>query len=136
MIGIPTQPLVRDPSRSPFRTLVVDDSAPLLERLCRLLDAQPLIELVGATQQGRKALQLAEALRPDLVLMDLNMPLVDGLQATTILYRQHRHIRVILMSIDGSPKAQTSAQALGAHGFIWKPRIQSDLMTEIHRAFK
>lgn len=128
-------PVVRDRMRSPFRTLVVDDSAFLLERLCRLLDAQPMIELIGTARQGLEALYLAEVLQPDLVLMDLNMPLLDGVHAAAMLRRRHRHLLVIIMSIDGSPEAQASARAHGAHGFVWQPRIYGDLMSEIHRVY-
>jgi DNA-binding NarL/FixJ family response regulator len=131
-----TTPVVPVPIRPPLRTLVVDDSAPLLEQLCCFLDAQPLLQVVGTAGQGNEAVRMAEVLQPDLVLMDLNMPLVDGLQATAILRRRLPHIRVIIISIDDSPKAQTFARAFGAHGFIWKPRIVSDLMIEIRRVFR
>src|SRR5689334_17696956 len=113
-----TTPVVPGRIRSPFRTLVVDDSATLLENLCRFLEAQPLLQVVGTAAQGNEALHMAEVLRPDLVLMDLNMPLVDGLQATAILRNRLPHIRVIIMTIDDSPKAQASARAHGAHGFV------------------
>jgi pilus assembly protein CpaE len=131
-----TTPAVPDRIRSPFRTLVVDDSATLLERLCRVLEKQPLLEVVGTAAQGNEALHLAEVLRPDLVLMDLNMPLVDGLQATAILCRRFPHIRVIIMSMDNSPKAQASARAHGAHGFIWKPMIMTELLAGIRHVFQ
>ena len=131
------RPFVPDRLGSRFRTLVVvDDSAFWLERFCRLIDPLPLIELVGTALQGPEALHLADVLRPDLVLMDLKMPLVNGLQATVLLRRRLRHVLVILMSSDDSPPAQAAARAHGAHGFIWKPRVQSDLMTEIDRAFR
>lgn len=135
MKAIPNIPAVPDRMRSPFRTFVVDDSAFLLERLCRLLDAQPMIELVGTAREGLEALYLAEVLQPDLVLIDLNMPLLDGVHAAAMLRRRHRHMLVIIMSIDGSPQAQASARAHGAHGFVWQPRIHGDLMSEIHRAY-
>ena len=136
MKAIQNRPVVRDRVNSPFRTLVVDNSAFLLERLCRLLDAQPMIQLVGTARQGLEALYLAEVLQPDLVLLDLNMPLVDGVHAAAVLRRRHRHLLVIIMSIDGSPQAQASARAHGAHGFVWQPRIHGDLMSEIHRAYE
>ena len=129
-------PAVPDHTRLPFRMLVVDDSATLLERLCHFLDTQPLLQVVGTAGQGNEALFMAKVLRPDLVLMDLNMPLVDGLQATAILRRSLPDIRVIIMSVDDSPEAQASARAHEAHGFVGKARIMSDLMTEICRAFQ
>lgn len=134
MKAIQNTPALRDRMRSPFRTFVVDASTFLLERLCRLLDAQPMIELVGTAREGLEALYLAQVLQPDLVLIDLNMPLLDGVHAAAMLRRRHRHMLVIIMSIDGSPTAQASARAHGAHGFVWQPRLHGDLMSEIHRA--
>lgn len=135
MNDIPALPVVADRIRPPFRTLVVDDSVRVLAGLCRLLETQPLIRVVGTAAQGSKALQMAEVLQPDVVLMDLNMPLLDGLQTTAILRHRFPDIRVIIMSADDSPKAEASARAHGAHGFIWKPQMMSVLMTAISRAF-
>lgn len=129
-------PVVVDRIPPPFHTLVVDDSADLLAGLCRLLETQSRIRVVGTAAEGNEALQMAKALRPDLVLMDLNMPLLNGLQATAILRRRLPEIRVIIMSLDDSPGARTAAREHGAYGFIWKPRIPGDLMTEIGRAFQ
>jgi two-component system, NarL family, nitrate/nitrite response regulator NarL len=130
------RPTVPHRIRPPFHMLVVDDTACVLAGLCRLLETQPLIRVVGTAAQGNEALQMAEVLRPDVVLMDLNMPLVNGLQATAMLRHRLPDIRVIIMSVDDSPEAQASARAHGAHGFIWKPRMMSVLMTEIGRAFQ
>jgi DNA-binding NarL/FixJ family response regulator len=128
--------VIPDRIRPPLRTLVVDDSAFLLEQLCLFLEKQPLIQVVGTALRGNDVLHHAKVLRPDLVLMDLNMPLVDGLQATTVLSSHLPNVRVIIMSLDDSPKAQASARTHGAHGFVGKPRILSDLMTEIRRVFQ
>ena len=131
-----TTPVVPDHIRSPFRILVVDDSATLLERLCRFLETQPLLQVVGTAVQGNEALHRAEVLQPDLVLMDLNMPHVDGLQATAMLCRRFPHIRVIIMSMDNRSKTEAAARAQGAHGFIWKPLIMIGLMTEVRHVFQ
>jgi two-component system, NarL family, response regulator LiaR len=130
-----TERPVSDDSRIPIRTLVVDDSAVLLEKLCHFLETQPLMELVGTAAQGQEALFMAELLRPDLVLMDLNMPLMDGLQATAMLRRRFPEIRVILLAFEDHPNARDSAHTHGAHGFVDKARIISDLMPAIGRVF-
>ena len=113
MKAIRNLPVVRDRMGSPFRTLVVDDSAFLLERLCRLLDTQPMIELIGTARQGLEALYLAEVLQPDLVLMDLSVPLVDGVHAAAMLCRRHLHMLVIIMSIEAFSKPTLLGRAWG-----------------------
>ena len=129
-------PVVPARIRPPFHMLVVDDTASVLAGLCRLLESQSRIRVVGTATHGNEALQMAEVLRPDVVLMDLNLPLVDGLQTTAMLRSRLPDIRVIIMSVDDSLEAQAAARAHGAHGFIWKPQMMSVLMTEISRAFQ
>jgi DNA-binding NarL/FixJ family response regulator len=121
----------------PLRTLVVDDSAVLLENLCAYLKAKPLFQIFGTAADGSEAVRTAELHEPDLVLMDLNMPVMDGLQATAILRQRLPNVRIIIMTLDPSAQAKAKARAHGAHGFIGKQAIMNDhlLMTEIRRAF-
>jgi len=80
---------------------------------------------------------MAESLGPDLVLMDLHMPVMDGLQATAILRRRVSNIQIIIMTLEDSATAEAKARAHGAHGFIGKPRIiDGRLITEVRRAFR
>jgi CheY-like chemotaxis protein len=95
-----------------------------------------MFQVVGTAVDGSEALHMAELLEPDLILMDWRMPVVDGLQATEILRRRVPDIRIIIMTLDASATAEAEARAHGAHGFIWKPRIMNDLMTEVRRAFR
>ena len=120
----------------PLRTLVVDDSVVLLKGLCAYIKTQPLFQVVGTAVDGGEALYMAELLGPDLILMDLRMPVVDGLQATAILRRRVPNIRIIIMTMEDSATAEAEARAHGAHGFIWKPRIMDGLITEVRRAFR
>ena len=79
---------------------------------------------------------MAECLEPDLVFMDMHMPVMDGLQATAILRRRMPSIRIIIMTMEDSAITEAEARAHGAHGFIGKPRIiDDDLITEIRQAF-
>ena len=120
----------------PLRTLVVDDSVVLLKSLCAYFKTQPLFQVVGTAVNGVEALYMAELLGPDLILMDLRMPVIDGLQATAILRRRVPNIRIIIMTTEDSATAEAEARAHGAHGFISKPRIIDDhLITTVRRAF-
>ena len=116
----PTTPAAPDNFPHPLRTLVVDDSVVLLERLCAYFKTQPLFQVVGTAADGSEALHMAELLGPDLVLMDLRMPVMDGLQATAILRRRVPNIRIIIMTLEDSATAEAKARAHGAHGFIGK----------------
>jgi DNA-binding NarL/FixJ family response regulator len=120
-----------------MRTLVVDDSAVLLDNLCAYLKSKPWFQVFGTAANGREAVRMAKLHKPDLVLMDLNMPIMDGLKATAILRRRMPELRIIIMTLDGSAKAEAEARAHGAHGFIDKQAITNDrvLMTEVRRAF-
>ena len=122
--------------RPPLRILIADDSTLFLTCLHRLLDAQTLVQVVGTAANGREAIHQADALAPDLVLMDLDMPGMDGLQATTLLRRRQPNTRIILMTLDETVKARAAARAHGAHGFVGKSRMVGDLMTEIKRVFE
>jgi len=116
---------------------VVDDYVVLLERLCAYFKAQPLFQVVGTAMNGSEALHMAELLGPDLVLMDLRMPFMDGLQATAILRRRVPNIRIIIMTMEDSATAEAEARTHGAHGFISKPRIIGDhLLTAVRCAFQ
>jgi two-component system nitrate/nitrite response regulator NarL len=128
-------PTTPDNFPHPLRTLVVDDSVKFLEVLCGYIKTQPLFQVVGTAMGGEEALHMAAFLEPDLVLMDLHMPIMGGLQATAILRRGVPNIRIIIMTIEDSATAEAEARARGADGFIGKPRIMKDLLTEVRRVF-
>ena len=129
-------PLAPSGNLRPLRTLIVDDSTLLLSCCRRLLDAQALVQVVGTAANGSEALHKADMLTPDLVLMDLRMPCMDGLQATALLRRRLPNTRIIIMTLDDTVEAKAAARANGAHGFVGKTRILDDLMTEIRRVFR
>ena len=132
----PNAPPTPDNFPQPLRTLVVDDSFRFLKALCAYLQTAPLFQVVGTAMDGGEALHMAEFLGLDLILMDLNMPVMDGLQATAILRRRVPNMRIIIMTTEHPATAEAKARAHGAHGFIWKPRIIGDLITEVHHAWQ
>ncbi len=105
------------------RTLVVDDSPDLLEIICELLAAHPEIEIVGTAANGVEALRRSAKLQPDLVVMDVTMPEMNGVTAANLLARLPHRPRVILMSSDEASCGEPELNTAGAEAFIFKPRF-------------
>ena len=106
------------------RTLVVDDSPDLLEVFCALLAKQPEIEVVGTAENGVEALRRSANLHPDLVLMDVTMPEMDGVTAASLMAKFPNRPHVILMSSDDSCCGEHELDTAGAEAFIFKPRFR------------
>src|SRR5271163_4910351 len=111
-----------------LRVLVVDDSAFMCKVLQEIINSDPQLEVVGQGRDGRDGVALAESLRPDVITMDINMPHVDGLQATELIMTQHPRPIVIVSSESREGAASTlKALELGAIDFVPKPTSGIDL---------
>jgi two-component system chemotaxis response regulator CheB len=111
-----------------IRVLVVDDSAFMCKVLQEIITADPQLEVAGVGRDGREAVALAESLRPDVITMDINMPHLDGLQATELIMSQHPRPIVIVSSESREGAASTlRALELGAIDFVPKPSSGIDL---------
>jgi two-component system nitrate/nitrite response regulator NarL len=131
----PTTPTGLDNHPHPLRTLVVDDSVMFMEGLCAYLMTEPSFQVVGTALDGSEALHMVDMLEPDLVFMNLHMPVMDGLQATEILRRCMPNMRIIIMTKEHAATAEVKARAHGAHGFLRKLGITDGLITEVRRVF-
>jgi two-component system, NarL family, response regulator LiaR len=116
----------------PIRLLIADDHAVVRQGLRTFLGLDADLELVGEARDGREAVEMAGRLKPDVVLMDLVMPEMDGLAATAAIRRDHRDIEVIALTsvVEGAPVA--AAVRAGAIGYLLKNAAPEDL----HRAVK
>jgi two-component system chemotaxis response regulator CheB len=111
-----------------IRVLVVDDSAFMCKVLQEIINSDPQLEVVGQGRDGRDGVALAESLRPDVITMDINMPHIDGLQATELIMSQHPRPIVIVSSESREGAASTlKALELGAIDFVPKPSSGIDL---------
>ena len=111
-----------------IRVLVVDDSPFMCKVLQQIINSDPQLEVVGQGRDGRDGVALAESLRPDVITMDINMPHVDGLQATELIMSQHPRPIVIVSSESREGAASTlKALDLGAIDFVPKPSSGIDL---------
>jgi len=117
-----------DAAEKKIRVLVVDDSPFMCKVLQEIINSDPQLEVVGQGRDGRDGVALAESLRPDVITMDINMPHVDGLQATELIMSQHPRPIVIVSSESREGAASTlKALDLGAIDFVPKPSSGIDL---------
>jgi DNA-binding NarL/FixJ family response regulator len=116
-----------------FRTLVVDDSAAVRRSLALLVATQQPLKVVGTAENGREAIDKVEELTPDLVLMDLQMPEINGLDATAKIRRHHPAVRVIVVTLHDNHHLRSACQRAGAHGFVSKTSGAQEILGEIQR---
>jgi DNA-binding NarL/FixJ family response regulator len=117
-----------------IRVLIVDDEPAVLRGLRMRLALEPDIDVVGEAADGCAALDLAGRLHPDVVLMDLRMPAMDGITATRWLARRSPGAAVVVLSMHDDPATVTSASQAGAACFVAKHRMDDGLLTAIRRA--
>ncbi|UWR51542.1 response regulator transcription factor [Phaeobacter inhibens] len=103
-----------------IRVLIVDDHPMVAEGIQSILESYDDIEVVGITSNGEEAVTEARALKPDVILMDLNMPKLGGLSATEIILEQSPATRILILSMHDSPEYISSALAHGAMGYVLK----------------
>ena len=127
----------RRTSKPHIRTLIVDDHTAFLDELSHLLAEESEIDVVGRTASGEDALEQTITLRPDLVLMDLAMPGMGGLEATRRLKLNTGNDapRVIMLSLHEHPMYLQAALDAGASGFVPKSRLGTTLLPMIHSLF-
>src|SRR4029077_20724306 len=105
-----------------FRVLVVDDSAFMRKVLETIVNADEQLHVIGQAKDGREAIALSESLKPDVITMDLNMPHMDGLQATAhIMTNSPRPIVIVSSETKEGAASTLKALELGAIDFVTKP---------------
>ncbi len=114
-----------------IRVLLVDDQALLRMGFRLVLDAEPDLEVVGEAGDGRTALEQAAALHPDVVLMDVRMPGMNGIEATERLVADHPEIRVLILTTFDLDEYAFAALRAGASGFLLKDAKPAELVGAI-----
>jgi pilus assembly protein CpaE len=117
-----------------IRVLIVDDVAETRENVRKLLQFEADVEVVGAARTGKEGIQLANELNPDVVLMDINMPDIDGIAATELIRQKSPHVQVVILSVQGDQNYMRRAMLAGARDFLTKPPTGDDLISAIRRA--
>lgn len=117
-----------------IRVLIVDDIAETRENVRKLLQFEADIEVAGAAKSGKEGIELSQEYDPDVVLMDINMPDMDGISATEAILRKLPHVQVIILSVQGDQNYMRSAMLAGARDFLTKPPMADELISAIRRA--
>lgn len=116
---------------SPLRVLIADDHPLFAEALTLTLEADKRLEVAGHAQNGKEAVQLASELRPDVVLMDLNMPVLDGFEATKGVRKVSPDSRVVVVTSSSVPGDSARALEAGASAYVRKGCFAAELFKAI-----
>ena len=118
------------------KALVVDDSETILHAICSLLEHHDVVEITGRAESGTHAIDAALDLKPDLVVMDADMPGMSGLRTALLLSQMAPATEVILMSMDTSPRFRAACAGCGAKAVIYKPRFLRELSALLQRPLR
>jgi DNA-binding NarL/FixJ family response regulator len=118
-------------SSAPIRVLIADDHTIVRSGVRLLLNAEPDMRVVGEALNGREALELIESLRPDVVLMDIAMPVMDGLEATRLIKERFPQTQVIVLTMHRSDEYFFEMLKAGASGYILKAAQPGELVDAV-----
>jgi len=113
--------------------LIVDDNPRLRALIRRITTQKPALQVVGEAEDGAEAIRFTHLLRPDIVLMDLVMPLVNGLEAMRRIKVEHPETKVIIMTVHTEDAYRRTAEANGADAFLLKKTLMTTLLPTIRR---
>lgn len=121
-------------SDNKYRVLIVDDVAETRENVRKLLQFEADVEVVGVARTGREAIEMGQELEPDVILMDINMPDMDGIAATEAIRQKKPFVQVVILSVQSDPNYMRRAMLAGARDFLTKPPMGDELISAIRRA--
>ena len=124
------------PGSEKIRILIVDDIPDTRENVRKLLAFESDIEVVGVAGTGREAIQSARDLKPHIIMMDINMPDMDGITAVETIMRESTLAQVIMMSVQSEADYLRRSMLAGARDFLTKPFTGEDLVSTIRRVHR
>jgi two-component system, NarL family, nitrate/nitrite response regulator NarL len=114
-----------------IRVVIVDDEPPFMQMLQSLLDVEAGVEVAGKAANGKQAVKLVQELEPDVIVMDVSMPVMDGLEATREIRERDPNARVLILTGGTNATDVDKARTAGASGYLTKDRIAAELVAEI-----
>lgn len=118
-----------------IKTLIVDDNTTFRKLLRNFLSSEPDISVVGEAEDGETALNQAKELLPDLVLMDVSMKRVNGIESTRRIKKAMPEVKVIMLSVYDLDEYREAAKAYGVSNYILKKNMIKELAPAIHAVF-
>jgi len=128
--------ILEEARTEPMRIIITDDHALVRDGLRSMLEDEPGLEVVGEAANGREALELCRSLEPDLVLMDVRMPEMDGLEATQAIKQELPSTSVLMVTMHENPDYLLEALSAGAAGYVLKGASGDRLVNAIQRTLK
>ena len=119
---------------SRLRVLVAEDFAPFCQFICSMLATRANLEVVCAVADGLEAIQKAKVLEPDLVLLDIGLPTLNGIEAARQIRQLVPESKIIFVSQESSAEVLQEAFSLGAWGYVAKPRARLDILAAVDAA--
>ena len=116
--------------------LVVDDQALVREGIASLLTIQPGIHVTGTAEDGKQALEQVKQQIPDVVLMDIKMPVMDGIEASRLILKENPQIKILMLTTLEDEEYIVKSLKLGASGYLLKDILAAELAQAIHLAYK
>ncbi|HJS18472.1 MAG TPA: response regulator [Anaerolineales bacterium] len=117
-----------------IKVLIVDDISETRENVRKLLQFESDVDVVGLARTGKEAIQLSQEMNPDVVLMDINMPDMDGITATETIRSHQPAVQVVILSVQSDQNYMRRAMLAGARDFLTKPPLGDELISAIRRA--
>lgn len=122
--------------KKPYRIIITEDHTILRQGLRVLLSSDPDFKIVGEAEDGRESVRLAEALSPDLILMDLSMPKMTGIEAIGEIKKRSTDIKIVVLTVHGGEEYVLSALEAGADGYVLKDANRDELTTAIRKVLE
>ncbi len=119
-----------------LRLLLTDDDRSFMEAMAAVLEASGRFEVVAMAANGREGVELAETCDPDVVLMDIDMPIMDGVEASRRIHERQPELPIVLVSASQFAHRVENAREAGATGYVHKSRIADDLIETILAVFQ
>lgn len=120
----------------PLRILLVDDSPEFLAAASHFLSLEPWLQVVGLARSGAEAIEQTGRLNPDVVLLDLRMPGMNGLEATRRLKALAHPPRVVILTLHDEPEYRAALTAARADGFVYKGHLETELFPLLQQGFE
>lgn len=120
----------------PIRVLLVDDRALLRGAIATILGYTPGFEVVGQAENGLRGVELAHQLQPDIVLLDIDMPVMNGLEAARLLRKDLPEVRIVMLTVSEADEDLVEAVRLGVHGFLLKDLHPQELFDQLRAVMR
>jgi len=122
-----------DGASKTIKIVVADDHPLFLKGLKDTLADEPDFEIIGSAVNGAEALQMIIDLQPHIAILDMDMPLMNGIEVAKILIKEHKHIKTIILSMHKDPDITKASMALGINGYVFKDDAVNDLVRAIRK---